>query len=108
MPVSELAKTPNGKAFINAYEKKYGKMPEEAYSAYGYECAKVVLEVIRRAGVKNREAMLWHAARIKNYDGVLGNWSFDANGDTTMQVMSGNIIKNGKFQFAEKLELTQE
>jgi branched-chain amino acid transport system substrate-binding protein len=108
MPVSELAKTPNGKIFIQAYERKFGKMPEEAYAAYGYESAKVALEVIRRAGVKNREAMLWHCAHIKNYDGVLGKWSFDANGDTTMQVMSGNIIKDGKFQFAEKLELASE
>jgi branched-chain amino acid transport system substrate-binding protein len=108
MPVSELAKTSNGKAFIDAYEKKFGKMPEEAYSAYGYECAKVALEVIRRAGVKNREALLWHCARIKDYDGVLGKWSFDPNGDTSLQVMSGNIIKNGKFEFAEKLVLKDE
>lgn len=108
MPVSELAKTKNGNTFIKAYEKKYGKMPEEAYSAYGYECAKVALEVIRKAGVKNREAMLWHAARVKDFDGVLGTWSFDANGDTTLQVMSGNVVKDGKFQFAEKLELSRD
>jgi branched-chain amino acid transport system substrate-binding protein len=108
MPVSELGKTPNGKAFIAAYEKKFGKMPEEAYSAYGYECAKVALEVIRLAGVKNREAMLWHCSRLKDYDGVLGKWKFDENGDTSLQVMSGNIVKDGKFQFAEKLELAND
>jgi branched-chain amino acid transport system substrate-binding protein len=108
MPISELGKTENGKAFIQAYEKKYGKLPEEAYSAYGYECAKVALEVIRQAGVKNREAMLWHCSRIKDFKGVLGTWSFDKNGDTSMQVMSGNIVKDGKFQFAEKLELASD
>ncbi len=108
LPVSELAKTEKGKEFIASYEKKYGKMPSEAYSAYGYECAKVALEAIRRAGVKNREAMIWHCARIKNYAGVLGTWSFDKNGDTSMQVMSGNTVKDGKFEFVELLQLSQE
>ncbi|MCE9533848.1 MAG: branched-chain amino acid ABC transporter substrate-binding protein [Planctomycetes bacterium] len=108
MPISELGKTDNGKAFIESYQKKFGKLPEEAYSAYGYECAKVALECIRRAGVKNREALLWHCARIKDYDGVLGKWSFDKNGDTSLQVMSGNIIEGGKFKFSQKLELSDE
>lgn len=108
LPVSELAKTAKGKEFIASYEKKFGKMPSEAYSAYGYECAKVVLEAIRRAGVKNREALLWHCGHLKDYQGVLGTWSFDKNGDTSMQVMSGNVVKDGKFAFSEILELTQD
>ena len=59
----------------------------------------MALEVIRRAGIKNREAMLWHASHLKDFDGALGVWSFDKNGDISMQVMSGNIVKDGKFKF---------
>jgi branched-chain amino acid transport system substrate-binding protein len=107
LPVSELMKTPNGKAFAERYEKKFGKMPNEAYAAYGYECARVAIEAIKHAGVKNREAILWHGVRTKNYDGVLGKWSFDANGDTTLQTMSGNVVHDGKFKFSELLELAK-
>jgi branched-chain amino acid transport system substrate-binding protein len=108
LPVSELLKTENGKAFAARYEKKFGKLPDEAYAAYGYECAKVVIEAIKQAKVKNREAIVWYGTRMKNFDGVLGKWSFDANGDTTLQTMSGNIVQDGKFKFSELLELAKE
>ena len=30
-------------------------------------------------------------------DGVLGKWSFDANGDTTLSDVQGFVAKDGKF-----------
>ena len=107
-PPTELAKrSAKGQSFLDAYEKKYGKIPDEAYAVYGYECAKVAIEVIRRAGVKNRDAILWHTRRLKNYDGAMGNWSFDENGDTTLQSMSGNKVEGGKFVFVKELILAK-
>ena len=35
------------------------------------------------------------ALGIKDFDGALGKWSFDANGDTSMKVLSGNVVKDG-------------
>jgi branched-chain amino acid transport system substrate-binding protein len=35
---------------------------------------------------------------------LLGTWSFDANGDTTITTMSGNMVKNGKFEFVSVLK----
>ena len=40
---------------------------------------------------------------IKDFDGALGNWSFDENGDTTLTTMSGNTVKDGKFEFVKVL-----
>jgi len=106
LPPSELAKKGGkGKAFVDAYQKKYGKIPDEAYAVYGYESAKVALECIRKAGVKNREAIVHAAMNIKNYDGALGVWSFDENGDTTLKTMSGSKIEGGKFVFDKILEI---
>ena len=107
-PPEELAKkTAKGKAFIDSYKKKYGVLPSEAYAVYGYECGKVAVEMIRRAGVKNREAILWHARRLTDFDGALGVWSFDANGDTTLQTMSGSKVEGGKFVFVKELHLAK-
>lgn len=106
LPPSELAKKGGkGKAFVDAYQKKFGKIPDEAYAVYGYESAKVALECIRKAGVKNREAIVHAAKNIKNYDGALGVWSFDDNGDTTLKTMSGSKIEGGKFVFDKILEI---
>ena len=41
----------------------------------------------------------------KDYDGVLGKWSFDANGDTSLTTMSGRQVKNGKFDDANSVTL---
>lgn len=106
LPPTELAKKGGkGQAFVDAYKAKYGKVPDEAYASYGYESAKVALECIRKAGVKNREAIVHAASGIKNFDGALGVWSFDENGDTTLKTMSGNKVINGKFTFDKILEI---
>src|SRR5688572_6297366 len=100
LPAEQLSG--KGKVFVENYKKKYGKEPE-AYAAYGYECGKVALEAIRRAGKKDREAIRVAGTTLKSFDGVLGKWSFDKNGDTTLRTMSGNTVKDGKFAFVTVL-----
>ena len=48
-----------------------------------------------------REAVL----ATKEYDGVLGRWSFDQNGDTTLTTISGREIKDRKFDDANAVTL---
>lgn len=91
-----------GKEFYDKYVAKFGKEPE-GYAVYGYEAAKVTLESIRRAGKKDRLAIIDATASIKDFEGALGRWSFDENGDTTLTTLSGNTVKNGKFEFAKLL-----
>ncbi len=91
-----------GAEFVKKYTAKY-KAPPEAYAIYGYEAGKVTLEAIRRAGKKDRAAITQAALGIKDFDGALGKWSFDANGDTSMKVLSGNVVKDGKFEFSKLL-----
>ncbi len=92
-----------GKVFVEKYRERYGKDPE-GYAIYGYEAAKVAIEAIARAGVKNRDAVLNACLAIKDFDqGALGTWSFDENGDTTLRTVSGNVIHDGKFQLVKLL-----
>ena len=100
LPAEQL--TGKGKTFVENYVKKFGRQPE-AYAAYGYECGRVALEAIRRAGKKDREAVRAAGVSIKNFDGLLGKWSFDRNGDTTNKTLSGNTVRNGKFAFVTVL-----
>lgn len=86
--------TGKGATFVSNYRKKYNREPE-GYAVYGYECGKVALEAIRRAGKKDRDAIRAAGVSIKNFDGALGKWSFDKNGDTTLRAMSGNTVKIG-------------
>jgi branched-chain amino acid transport system substrate-binding protein len=94
--------TGKGKAFVEAYRALYRSEPE-GYAIYAYESAKVVLDAIVRAGRKDRAAVVAALAATRDYDGALGRWSFDANGDTTLMVMSGNTVRGGAFSFVKLL-----
>lgn len=91
-----------GREFVDKYQAKYKSTPE-AYAIYGYEAAKVALEAIRKAGQKDRAAIVEACRTLQDFDGALGQWSFDENGDTTMQVLSGNTVRDGKFTFVRLL-----
>jgi len=100
LPPSKLVGA--GAEFYKKYKAKYTAEPE-GYAVYGYEAAKVALEAIRRAGKKDREAVRVAMTQVKDFEGALGHWGFDQNGDTTLTTMSGHIIKNGKFEFVALL-----
>jgi branched-chain amino acid transport system substrate-binding protein len=100
LPADQL--TGKGAEFVRRYREKYQIEPE-AYAVYGYEAARVALDAIARAGKKDRLAILDAVAATRDFEGVLGRWSFDPNGDTTLTTMSGLVIRDGKFQFVETL-----
>jgi branched-chain amino acid transport system substrate-binding protein len=98
LPVSSM--TGDGKDFVDKYKAKYGVEPD-IYGVYSYEAAKIVISAIRRAGIKDRKIILDEIS--KTYiRGIFGMWHFDENGDTTVvPMLSGNIVKNGNFEFVE-------
>jgi len=96
VPANRL--TGKGKEFYNRYKERYGIEPE-GYAAYGYEAANAALEGIRRANSKDRAGILTAVAGLRDFEGVLGTWSFDENGDTSLRTMSGNTVDAGAFKF---------
>lgn len=91
-----------GAEFYRKYRERFHSEPE-VYAVYGYECAQVALEAIRRAGRKDRAAILQAVARTRDFEGALGRWSFDENGDITLGTMSGFVVKNGEWSFRDVL-----
>lgn len=101
VPGAEL--TGAGKTWYENYKAKYNAEPE-AYAAYGYEAAKVIYDAINQVCKNDRAAIRDAVMGTKDFKGVLGTWSFDSNGDTSLNTMSGNVVKNGKFEFATVLK----
>jgi branched-chain amino acid transport system substrate-binding protein len=90
----------------NKYVGKFRSEPE-VYAIYGYEAMKVALDAIKRAGAKDRAKIRDAVFATKDFKGVLGTWSFDKNGDTTLTTMTGNIVEGGKFKSVKELQVTQ-
>ncbi|HYB10230.1 MAG TPA: branched-chain amino acid ABC transporter substrate-binding protein [Alphaproteobacteria bacterium] len=98
-----------GAELYKLYKEKYNIEPT-GYALYSWEAGAVAVDAIKRAGEKDRAKILAAVASTKDFDGLNGKWSFDANGDTTMKVMSGfKVVKADnpigcKFEFIEVLK----
>jgi branched-chain amino acid transport system substrate-binding protein len=92
IPAAKL--TGKGAAWYERYKQLYHEEPEP-YVANGYEVMNVALDAIARAGTKDRAAIRDAIFATRNYDGVLGHWSFTDTGDTTLTTMSISQVKNG-------------
>jgi len=101
--------TGRGAEIYKLYKDRY-KLEPTSYALYAWEAGEVVIEGIKRADAKDREKIRAAIAATKDFDGLNGRWSFDANGDTTMDVMSGfKVVKADtpigcKFEFVEVLK----
>lgn len=86
-----------GQAYYANYREKYG-IESESYGIYGYEAANVALAAINSVCQKDRTAILDAVFATKDFEGVLGTWGFDENGDTSLTDIQGFQVVNGKWE----------
>ena len=86
---------PKVKEFVAKYEKAYGKKPDQ-FAAQAYDAFYIMTNALKAAGTADRAKLRDALAATKNFQGVLGKFSFDAERDV---VMAPNvlIVKGGKF-----------
>jgi len=94
--------TAAGQQFLKAYEAKYGKLTEP-YAIFGYEDMNVTVAAIEKVCASggdptNRKAVRDAVFATKDFDGVLGKWSFDENGDTTLTDMTIYQVTGGAYK----------
>lgn len=95
---------PAAQDFFSAYTAAYGKQPE-TYGIYGYEAMSVVLDAMERAGdCADREAVLEAFFATRDRESVLGTYSIDADGDTTLTQYGGYRIKGDELVFDRVIE----
>ena len=91
---------PAAQEFFKEFEARHGKTPEP-YAIYGFEAMNLVLEAVKGAGenASDRAAVVEQFFQIEGRESVLGNYSIDENGDTTLSDYGGNRIEGGKLTF---------
>jgi branched-chain amino acid transport system substrate-binding protein len=90
---------PAGRRFARAYEREFGQPPNR-YAAYGYEAMAVVLDSIERAAdPRDRSAVIDAFFATADRDSVLGRYSIDEAGNTTLDAISGYRIQAGEPRF---------
>lgn len=104
LPANELEGV--GAEWYEQIKEIVGHEPD-AYAAYSFECAVVVLQAIDRVGEKDRAAILDAMFSTEGFRGLLGTWSFTETGDTTADTISLNVVQDGAITFQEVIGLPE-
>jgi branched-chain amino acid transport system substrate-binding protein len=91
------------KVWYDNYREAYKSEPQ-ILALYGFEATNVVLDAINTVCKVDRKAVRQAVFNTKDYDGVLGKWSFDNNGDTSYSEFSGYQVRNGSWEFVQILK----
>jgi len=111
VPAKELSE--EAQAFVDDYNEAYPDGPPiAAYTTYAYEAANVMLDAIERAynadDEVNRQNVLREVLATEDYEGVLGTWSFDEDGDTTLTKLSVQRVEDGEFVLDRTLDVSEQ
>jgi branched-chain amino acid transport system substrate-binding protein len=92
-----------GQDFVRSYRDAFGEPPDR-YAAYGYEAMAVVLDSIERArDPRDRSAVIDAFFATTDRDSVLGSYSIDEAGDTSLDAIAGYRVDGGEFRFDSAL-----
>jgi branched-chain amino acid transport system substrate-binding protein len=97
---------PRGRRFLTAYARRYGSWEPDAI--FGYEAMSLMLDAVsratdggRRPAVRSRVIHAIFATRDRH--SVLGTYSIDRQGDTTLHQFGVYRIEDGRLVFVEAL-----
>ena len=108
-------KLPTAKAFVDAYSAAGYADPYEAYGAYAYDAANVIISALAKVLADADEidddvrVKFRQAVQDGSVDGVTGKVAFDQFGDTTTRVLTVyKVEKDAAGAFAWKPQQTEE
>ena len=96
---------PAGREFSAAFEQAYGRAPGR-YAAYGYEAMALILDSIDRASDPfDRSAVIDAFFETSDRESILGTYSIDEVGDTTLDRMTGYELDRGRLEPVAELQV---
>ncbi|HEY6891111.1 MAG TPA: branched-chain amino acid ABC transporter substrate-binding protein [Solirubrobacter sp.] len=93
-----------GQEFFKSYTQKFGEANPDPYAIYGYEAMELALDAIKRSKTGDRPDVIKALFATKDRNSVLGTYSIDANGDTSLTDYGVYSIKNGQLQFDKTIK----
>ncbi len=88
--------------FVKAYKARWGGETPDAMAALGYDSALVLADALKRAGTTDAAKLRDALAATKDFPGVTGKTSIDAQRNAT-KAAAIFTVKNSKFVFVESI-----
>jgi len=84
-------------AFIDAYKKEYGKEPENAFAALGFDAVNLIADAISRAGAADPKKIADALLATRDFKGVTGTISYSRLSRVPVKPVSIVGIRNGAY-----------
>ena len=94
--------SPAVQSFVKDYKAKYNNETPDAMAALGYDSAKILADAMKRAGSTDGAKVRDALAAEKNFAGVTGNITMDANRNASKPAVI-LAIKNGAFKYVQTI-----
>jgi branched-chain amino acid transport system substrate-binding protein len=95
---------PDGQEFFREYERRYGDANPDPWAIYGYEAMRLALDAIERSGTAENGDVVTALFDTRDRESVLGTYSIDENGDTTLTDYGVYSIEDGELAFEKTVE----
>jgi branched-chain amino acid transport system substrate-binding protein len=91
-----IEKLPGGKFFLEQYAAHKYAEPPEAYGAYAFVAANLIMDAIEKVG-PNRKAVTAELAKTKDHESIVGPVTFDAHGQNVVPIVTAYVVQDGKW-----------
>jgi branched-chain amino acid transport system substrate-binding protein len=98
---------PEGQEFFTQFRETYDEPNPNPYAIYGYEAMRLALDAIERSGTGDKADVLAALFETKDRSSVLGTYSIDENGDTTLTDYGVYTVKGGELEFDQTIKAQQ-
>jgi branched-chain amino acid transport system substrate-binding protein len=91
-----LEKLPGGKAFLEQYNAQSYNDPPEAYGAFAFAAANLVMDAIEKTG-PDRGKVRNELNRTRDYQSVVGTITFDDHRQNAVPLITKFVVQDGKW-----------
>ncbi len=89
--------------FVKAYEAEYGRPPENAFAALGYDAMKLIADAIQRAGSAEPTAIRDALAATKDFPAVTGTITYPEGQRKPIKAVTIIQVQKGVYSFAAEI-----
>ena len=98
---------PAAQRVLSSYGRTFGT-EGNAYALYGYEAMTLVLDAIRDSGARgnDRQTVIDHVLATKSRNSVIGRYSIDSDGETTLSMYGVDLVAGGRPVFYRAITIS--
>ena len=89
-------KLPGGKFFLEQYQKQKYPDPPEAYGAFAFAAANLIIDAIEKVG-PDRKKVMRELNGTRDHQSIVGTVTFDDHGQNMVPLITKFVVQDGKW-----------